>query len=616
VIKIQEKNNNSIPRGEYPRPEAKRKDWISLNGTWNFEFDPNHLGFTKNWHITPQLSRNITVPFVFQSRLSGINSQEFIDTVWYARTFEIPSQYHQKHVLLNFGAVDYECQVFINGQFVGHHMGGLSAFAYDITAYLTSDRSKPQQLVVQVFDPPFDPEIPRGKQSVAKRFSGCDYEKVTGIWQSVWLEFIAEAYLDRSNVQIKTNCKTGEISASISIENKTEIPFFVEAEVFDGEKSISESTLPTGFNLFNSRHMTHSTISLKVDPSKIVRWSPSNPKLYSVHFRLINGDADDETPVDELICSFGFRTIEIKGTQLLLNGEPIYLKMMLYQGYWVDSLWTAPSDEAIKKDMELTLEMGFNALRLHQKVEDPRLLYWADTMGIILWGETANGFGSVRLKDRFMNEWGQTVRRDRNHPSIIAWVPVNESWGSGDLTIKENQEWLRSAYYLTKAMDDTRPVIDNDGWEHVITDICTIHDYSKPDMYAARYPEKKPANLSDYLAKLNPSRRTYVEGEAPKGDIPVIISEWGGWGMFFDEPDAKPDHFRCWGYQGVLYKTFDEVLALYEATIRELAKRKEWIIGHCYTEWNDQYQEMNGFLTFDRRPKADLKRIKAINDLI
>jgi beta-galactosidase/beta-glucuronidase len=608
-------NTKTIPRSEYPRPEAKRENWITLNGEWDFEFDPLHQGLKNGFASKPVLSKKIQVPFVYQSKLSGIDSQEFIDTVWYSRKVNIPEKYWKNNIILNFGAVDYECTVYINGNYCGFHRGGVTPFYFDITTFLSDDKNEEQLIVVHVFDPPFDKEVSKGKQATEERFHGCDYQTSTGIWQPVWLEFVNEVYLDRSDYFIRADPNTGIVQVQMQIKGNNARAPVLEAQVFDGDTPISE----IGFNMGNwlNKFQDPQQIELTVDKSKIELWSPSNPKLYTVKFNAIDGDSDeDDVVLDQMIGTFGFRTFEVKGDQIYLNGEKIYLKQPLYQGYWPKGLWTPPSDEAMKRDIELTLEMGYNSLRLHQKVEDPRLLYWADKLGVLIWGEFANArSGSARTKDNFTREWSEAVRRDRSHPSIIVWVPINESWGTGDLTQKSNQEWLKSLYYLTKTMDPTRPVVDNDGWEHVKTDICTIHDYSLADVYEKTYPEQKPADMVEFIDKLPRGKPVYAPG-CKHTDVPITISEWGGWGLNIDDPNAKPDKFTCWGYQGILYKSFDEILNMYEATIKCLVKRKDWIVGHCYTEFNDQYQEMNGMLTFDRRPKGDLKRLKAINDLL
>ncbi|HME51479.1 MAG TPA: glycoside hydrolase family 2 TIM barrel-domain containing protein [Candidatus Lokiarchaeia archaeon] len=603
---------SEIPRPEYPRPEAMRSpdSWICLNGEWDFEFDPENKGMMENWYKTPSFSRKIIVPFVYQSKASGIDDQRFIEHVWYARTFTIPEEKSKSHVMLNFGAVDYECDVFVNGALVGNHYGGSTPFYFDITHFLTDNKIAEQQVVVHVHDLPFDQQLPRGKQSMVERFSGCDYEKVTGIWQTVWLEYVTPNYLDRSDYYIRADPWTGEITASINVGgeySKDMEEYALECEIFDGDRSVST----IGYSMVSRfQLLSFSPLVMKVNPSKIELWSPSNPKLYDAHFRLVDGRKDDEPVVDEIHCTFGFREIAAEGQKLMLNKEPIYLKFALYQGYWVDGLWTAPSDEAIKHDLELLLEMGFNGARLHQKVEDPRLLYWADMMGVLLWGEMANSRKFTGLsRDLLLHEWTQAVRRDRCHPSIITWVPINETWGLLNQSGADEQELTRSLYHLTKGEDPTRLVNANDGYSLVdgATDLFSIHIYELPELFNKTLPADCPEDSEWASAR-------YMKGGRYHGE-PCLITEWGGWGMNLDEPYTKPDQFTTWGYQGILYPTWEEILALYKAEIEIFADRK-WIVGHVYTEFCDQYQEMNGFLTFDRRPKGDLAILKQINDML
>ncbi len=610
----------SIPRSEYPRPDASRPDWHCLNGEWEFEFDPRDQGLKESWQSKPAFSKRIIVPFPFQSTLSGINSQEFIETVWYGRQISIPPEHQQKQILLHFGAVDYECIVFINGTFAFHHVGGVTPFTVNITNLLVEPVIGPQRIVLRVHDPQFSSEIPRGKQTTKTILDGCSYEKVTGAWQAVWLEFInSPVYLDRNDVSIRADPFTGRITAGIRISGADKGFYVVEAQAFDGTRLLGEGVFQAGFNSFAAGGRGFSAFQenhIETDPTRVIPWSPESPKLYRLVFRLIDGDSDEEDVIDELTCTFGYRTIEARGNKLYLNGKEIYLKMALYQGYWPDGLWTAPDDEKIKKDLQFTLDMGFNALRIHQKVEDPRFLHHADTMGVMLWGEMSNAFdGSPNAKQAFIHEWQDVIRRDRGHPSIIAWTPLNESWGTGDLSKVENQEWLRSVYHVTKSLDATRPVSENDGWEHVITDICSVHDYSLPPAFAARWPVSKPDNIIAYMASSAPGNRTWAPGCISR-DEPIIISEWGGWSMNVDNLNNESNREKGWGYHGLMFKDFNGVLDLYEQIIRILVDRKAWISGHCYTEFCDQYQEMNGMLTFDRRPKGDIARLKRINGLL
>lgn len=608
-------SKESIPRGEYPRPDAKRDNWICLNGMWDFEFDPKNEGLKDKWYLGSDLGNEILVPFVFQSRASGIDSQALVETVWYARELELEVESKaSREILLNFGGVDYETDVFIDGIHACHHEGGCTPFTVPLSGFLDGNGREMHRLVLRVKDPPFSGDIPRGKQTTEMKMSGARYERCTGIWQSVWLEQVNDAYLDRETALIRANPWTGDVTASIRPAGKHNANLVIEATVRDEKmQQVSE----TSFMFVNASLggiLSQGRLEMHVDPGAVLPWSPSNPTMYSVVFRLIDGDSDDESVLDELTCSFGFRTIEVKGNQVLLNHEPLYLKQVLYQGYWPDGLWTAPSDEAILQDLQLAATMGFNCLRLHQKVEDPRLLFHADRMGMLLWGEMANSWSnSYNSHKNLLTEWLDVVCRDRNHPSIITWVPYNESWGTGDLSLPENQEWLKSVYRATKYLDPTRPVVDNDGWEHVLTDICTIHDYSPPNEFASHYPVEKPSDMSTFLSNLHLNCHLFAPGCMSRSE-PIMITEWGGWAQNLDDPNAKSDRFACWGYQGIIYKDFNEILDMYGETIDALIKRKSWIAGHCYTEFCDYFQEMNGLLTFDRRPKGDLRKLKKIND--
>ncbi len=609
---------NKTPRPEYPRPDAARSpdSWTCLNGIWDFEFDLDNKGIAERWFEQPNFSRKITVPFVYQSKLSGINDQRFVDHVWYARTFSIPKGKAKGRVLLNFGAVDYECDVFVNGSLVGNHYGGSTAFTFDITPFLSDDKASAQLLVVHVHDMQFDEELPRGKQSMVERFSGCDYEKVTGLWQTVWLEYVAQPfYLDRSDFYLRADPWTGHVSAFVNVagtvpQGKTIV---VDCTIIDGGKPISKTAF---FMLGRLLRWDEQRLELDVNPKAIQVWAPKTPKLYEALFRMIDGDSDDEAVLDEIRCTFAFREVTIKENKLLLNKEPTYLKFALYQGYFPESLWTPPSEAAMKKDLELLLEMGFNGARIHQIVEDPRFLHLADQMGVLLWGEMANSRRYTgRSRELLLHEWPTVVRRDRNHPCIITWIPINETWGLANKSLPDEQEFTRALYHLTKGEDPTRPVNANDGYSLVdgATDIFSVHIYQQPEEFAKNVPEQHP-EVKD-PADFAWCTKWYMQGGKYHGE-PALITEWGGWGMDFDDPNAKPDQYKSWGYQGILYKTWDEVMDLYEKTIKALVARKSWICGHVYTEFCDQYQELNGFLTFDRRPKGDLARLKRINDLL
>jgi beta-galactosidase/beta-glucuronidase len=558
------------------------------------------------------LERSIIVPFAYQSEASGVNDQRFIDHVWYQREVAVPAGWDLgagRRVLVHFEAIDYFAEIYCNGHFAAYHQG-ITPFACDVTDFLTDGRIS---LTVHVWDQQMDPRLPRGKQTHLDRIAGCFYEKITGIWGSVWLEMVPQYHL--TEVTARADAATGTVVVDFEVNAHGDQSLVAEADHWDGDRRVSETQYAmVGAPSHIHAHMSPS-VTLQVPPGTFEPWTPKNPRLYDVRIRLLDADAedDDEGVLDEAVSYTGFTTVGVEGAQFLLNGEPFYTKSALYQGYWPNSLWTPPSDEAIVADIKLALEMGFNNLRLHQLLVSPRFLYWADRLGLTVWGELPNtqsfrGFAQQEM----LAEWARAVRRDRGHPSILVWVPINESWGVGHLDDENQRHFVRAAYWRTKSIDPTRPVVDNDGWEHVgdVTDLCTIHQYIFADEWDQRGLSANPPVTGDELSKWG-SRRVFCEG-AYAGQ-PIMITEWGGWSFFLDDPNIQPDQFTCWGYGGVLYKTWEEIVGLYEGYIEELRKRP-WIVGHCYTEFCDQFVECNGLLTFDRRPKGDLSVIKRIND--
>jgi beta-galactosidase/beta-glucuronidase len=624
----------------YPRPDMKRREWLSLNGAWSFELDPGHQGMSRCWHVDPDFSRSIIVPFAFQSEMSGIDGkavakdmdEQMCDHVWYAREFAIPMKYGKyRTILLNFGAVDWKSTVFLNGHLVGEHVGGLTGFCFDISRYLAEDRSGKQLLVVRVEDPPHANETPRGKQTTERaRHSGLgQYEASLGIWQPVWLEFVdGPVYFDRDDVAIRTEPGTGKIQVSVQTRGTRASSQLIEACVLDTEdagtaKPVSEPAIAAyqpHDKLRNAWLQDPFQLTLSVDPAKIERWCPENPRLYVVNIRLVDGEAEGTDPgaiLDQLDCTFGFRTAEVHGNRFLLNEEERYVRSVLYQGYFPESLWTPPSEAAIRNDLALVLEMGFNSVRVHQIVEDPRFYYWADKMGVLIWAEMANNRAKSGLsKEQLMTDWSRVVRQNRNHPSIVTWIPTNESWGTGDLGRRDNQEWLRTLYHLTKTFDPTIPCVDNDGWEHVCTDILTIHDYSSPEVLESHYPRQRPENLGAVLLSTRPKRKPWPDGVALING-PVMITEWGGRSVDVDHPDAVDEHGvhrdPTLTTHDKFVQSWEQLVKLYAAWIDFFASHRSWITGNCYCQFCDQFQEINGLLKFNRMPKGDLQDIKKLN---
>jgi beta-galactosidase/beta-glucuronidase len=579
----------SIPRQEYPRPQFVRDEWLNLNGEWNFEFDDENKGEQEKWYKAADFSQKITVPFCYQSALSGIGVTDFHDLVWYQRTFELPKNWSNKRLILHFGAVDYRAWVYVNGQLATFHEGGHTAFHVEITNDVQSGENS---IVVRVEDPSKELDQPRGKQYWKEQSESIFYTRTTGIWQTVWLEAAAPSYLE--NVKLTPDIDKDEIGVEYTF-NGANPNQKLEIEVtFDGEL-VAQDTVQLIQNK-GSRQIFLNDFNVH-GPGRI--WSPGHPNLYDIRFKLT---ADGEV-TDDVKSYFGMRKVSIENGQFMLNNHRYYQKLVLDQGYFPSGILTAPSDEDLKKDVELTKEMGFNGARKHQKIEDPRYLYWADKLGLLVWGEMANSYtyseDSVR---RITSEWQEAVERDYNHPSIVAWVPINESWGVPRiLSDKRQQDHTLSLYYLTKSLDDTRLVISNDGWEHTKSDLCTIHDYQSDK-------EKLKKRYASVESILNPStspanRFIYVPGYEYGGE-PILVTEFGGIAY-------KKSEWEGWGYSGA---SDDEDFAERYHKVVSAMLESPIIQGFCYTQITDVEQEINGILTYDRKPKIDLEIIRAINE--
>jgi beta-galactosidase/beta-glucuronidase len=595
--------DRTVPRPEYPRPQLRRQDWTNLNGEWSFAFDDPDAGLANGWQNTDvatlrsndsPFDRKITVPFCYQSKHSSIGDTAFHDIVWYARTFESPSLGDER-LLLHFGAVDYRAAVWVNGTQVATHEGGHTPFSADVTHALAGDAGN-NILVVRAEDPSRDVTIPRGKQYWKERSEGIFYTRTTGIWQTVWLEPVNRSRID--SIRLTPDVDAASIEVEVSIEG-TEPEMSLRATVeFDGDQvledifsvrsSFVERTLPL------LRHGDAPDTSHLADWPGPALWSPEHPNLYDLQLELL--DPDDEV-LDRVDSYFGMRKIEAKDGKVLLNDRPLYQRLVLDQGYFPQGILTAPTDEDLCRDVELAKEMGFNGARKHQKVEDPRWLFWADTLGFLVWGEMANAYQySPAYVRRLTAEWQEAVIRDYNHPCIVAWIPMNESWGVPNLASDRSQtEHLLALYHLTRSLDPTRSVVSNDGWEHAITDLCTIHDYRDAEALAKSYATPESA-----VAAEPADRPVYVPGYAYRGE-PILITEFGGIAYSGDE--------EGWGYSTVAGG--DEFLERYEALIAALL-RCQPVQGFCYTQLTDVEQEVNGLLAYDRKPKANLDRIRKI----
>ncbi len=579
----------AIPRSEFPQPQFQREQWMTLNGPWEFEFDDANAGVAQNWSAGGhRFSRSIVVPYCFESRLSGIADTSFHPYVWYRRSFSVAAAWRGRRVLLHFGAVDYESRVWVNGKFAGNHRGGQAHFQMDITPLLNAGENS---IVVRAEDQPQDRYMPRGKQYWELKSRSIFYTRTSGIWQPVWLEAAGESYLDQVRI---TPSNDGTVRFEARITNAANDLEF-HATVRDGTRTVAASM----GTVSESRAMA----AALVRDRKL--WAPGSPNLYDVTFELRRGGE----VVDRVQSYFGFRSVEIKDGRVAINGRPIYLKFVLDQGYWPESILTPPSEDAIQYDIRMTKEMGFNGVRKHQKVEDPRYLYWADKLGLLVSGETANAYEYDDLYvSRMIGEWIEIVERDYNHPSIIMWTPVNESWGVPDLTDSRQQYHLRTLYALTRSLDSTRLVNDNDGWDHTeMTDLLGLHDYARTgDILRTKYK-----NAGTPGAPVPPNARAALLPGVRYNGAPMFLSEFGG--IAWIPPGAQVPE-ASWGYAGVEKSSASAVArlrGLYEGIAATPA-----FIGVCYTQLTDVGQEINGLMTYDRKLKFDAAQLREINGLL
>ena len=585
-------------RNEYPRPDFVRDQWMSLNGSWSFHYGNQNT--------------KIEVPFVCQSKLSGIGERIKEDEVVYDRTFTVPSQWKGKEILLHFGAVDYKCRVFVNGQCVGSHEGGQTPFAFDISRYLNWNE---ESIRVEVEDPLKDECIARGKQywEEASRFIW--YTPSTGIWQSVWLEPVEKAHIVWAH--FTPDIDEGTLQIEYQLSDTAALPCRVHFRITLAENEI--------FNGSMLCHTARNSLTVDVFRKKAMEgsfhftgnyWTPENPVLYDIVMQVDAGY--NGVPSDIVTSYFGMRKIHIENGKLYLNNQPYFHKLFLDQGYWEDSLITAPSDDDYKTDILKSKEMGFNGCRKHEKVEDPRFLYWADRLGFLVWEGMASFWSyTPEAAAAFTREWLDVIHRDYNHPCIVVWGMLNESWGTPRIySNQQQQNFARSLYYLAKGQDSTRLVISNDGWEMVESDICAIHSYKHGTKEEHQQHVLFAEALKDHsqfykiVEKLPYAKGCKYEGQ------PVVLTECGGIAVKSQviqdvcQEDAINQSDLDWGYTSSSKEDFlDEysriINAIYDSDLMN---------GFCYTQLTDVEQEMNGLLTRNHQFKFDPKEICKINN--
>ena len=577
-----------VGRG-YPRPQLRRDVWFSLNGRWDFALDPD-----ARWHSPDEVEwgGQIQVPFAPEAPASGIGHTGFFCACWYRRDVELPPRDETERWLLHFAAVDYGATVWINGVYVGEHEGGNTPFTLDVTDAAGDRRC---EIVLCAEDDPHDLAKPRGKQDWQLEPHSIWYPRTTGIWQTVWMECVPRTRIGR--LAFTPNLARWEIGFEAWVDGERRSPLRLSVKLQNDATVLAADT----YELVNGE--VHRGIALSdpgIDDSRNeLLWSPDAPNLLDVRLELWGGRGE---LIDTVHSYVGLRAAAVQGDRFLLNGRPYVLRMVLDQGYWPEGGLTAPDDDALRRDVELARAMGFNGVRKHQKIEDPRYLYWADRLGLAIWEEMPSAYRfTPQSVQRLSREWTDILTRDYSHPCIVSWVPINESWGVPNLPDNPRERhYVQALYYLTKTLDPTRPVIGNDGWESVATDIIGIHDYDdQPERIAKRY------HADDLLPRLfkreRPGGRLLVlEGHA-QADLPVMLTEFGGIAL-------APSRSNGWGYS--TSATAEEFAEQYErllAVVRNLGL----LAGFCYTQFADTYQEANGLVYADRRPKIPIARIAA-----
>jgi beta-galactosidase/beta-glucuronidase len=572
----------------YPRPQLERDDWLCLNGQWNFRFDdtrefkqPKDI---QDWPL------EILVPFPPESQKSGIGDRGFHKACWYQRDFEMAPG--TGRTILHFGAVDYAASVWVNDRMVAFHEGGHTPFWTDITSVL-SDTGR-QTVSVLAEDDPLDLNKPRGKQDWQIEPHAIWYPRTTGIWQTVWIEQVPAAYI--GSIRWTPHLENFALTLEARILGDAVDDLELEATVSHEGKLIARDR----YLVVDSE--VHRQIILS-DPGiddyrNEILWSPERPTLLQAVIRLLrNGQV-----VDHIRSYTALRSVNVLRDRFMLNGRPYMLRMVLDQGYWPDTLLAAPDDEALRRDVELAKSMGFNGVRKHQKIECPRYLYWADRLGLLVWGEMPSAYRFTRTAiNRTLREWTEALQRDYSHPSVIGWVPFNESWGVPDLTsISEHRHAVQALYHLTKTLDATRPVIGNDGWERAATDIIGIHDYdANTEQLRSRYGG--PSEL--LFDRRRPGGRVLTLDGYPHRGQPIMLTEFGGIGY---TKSRAPTRVATWGYSVATDdQQFSEMFNALMAAVIETTL----FSGFCYTQFCDTFQEVNGLLCEDRTPKLPIEQI-------
>ncbi len=569
----------------YPRPQLVREGWTNLDGKWDFAFDFNKTGESKGYTNGFKAQKQITVPYAYQVPASGIGDTALCEQVWYQNEIELSPE-KGKRIMLRLEGCDYRTRVWINGKFCGEDTGGYHRLSFD----LTDGAKKGKNTLVICVNDDYSTAKPRGKQRWKDKDFGCWYIDTTGIYKTAWLETVSELHIEKIAYDTDIRSKTVTVKTVVNGAETAVSPKLKLTVKYGGKTVGTAETAVGGENV-------SATVSLGGD---VMLWNVGDAKLYDTELELYDGD----TLADSVKSYFGMREITIDGGRILLNGKPLYQKLVLDQGYWTEGGLTPPNVEAFEDDIKLMLSMGFNGCRKHEKIEDERFLYYADIYGYITWCEMPSMYEALNDESKavFKREWLIAVNELGSHPCILCWVPFNESWGIEHIcTDKSVQDFVNDTYYATKAADSTRPVITNDGWEHTVSDILTIHHYTQSgDIMHACFDEVQKCCAKKYAEH---DRGAFSDGYEYKGQ-PIMITEFGGTAFVKDAVDAK------WGY-GDGVKNTDEFISRFGSLI-DAIDRIPFMNGYCYTQLSDVYHEVNGLTDFARNPKASADVIRSI----
>ncbi len=580
-----------IPKNEYPRPQFRRNEWRNLNGEWSYAFDFSLSGKEKGWADGRAFDGTILVPFCPESKLSGVEFTDFIPAIWYQRELEIPAEWNGKRILIHFGGVDFKCIVYLDGREAGRHTGCAAPFTIDLTRL--AEAGKTHKLTVYAEDDIRNGLQPFGKQSPWLKAKGGNYSRVTGIWQTVWMEAVHLCAMKRCAVT--PDFDNGAFTFA-PVFHQTTSGLQLTVIIRDNGETVTEKTVRTGIS---------NTLTLTLENPKA--WNPETPFLYDFEYILKDAAGNE---IDRVESFAGLRKVHLENGRFYLNNEPVFLRFVLDQGFYEDGIWTAPDDESLKHDIELSMKAGFNGARLHQKIFDERFHYWADKLGYLTWAEYPSWGMSFwhhyrptnpdynLLFRNFFAEWTDLVIRDMNHPSIIAWTPFNETYSFHDKD--EHRRFIGDVYEMTKILDPTRPVNDTSGGVHAKTDLWTVHLYAQEPELLTKQMDTEPVYMP------------FPEEEAELGadsvwheGMPFLVDEYGG--VSFIPEGRKPYADNSWGYNASPL-TKEQAEASICAMTDCIVKHPK-VTGYCYTQLTDIEQEQNGVYNYDRTEKFDMTRI-------